>query len=96
MTYPHTATIQRTAKVGTMYSFAEVGTTNCFLQPLDSVAAESYGIQFVKGSSCYVPYTTDVRVGDRLIIDGGTYGVKGMRSHSYGTLTHRKLALEEV
>jgi hypothetical protein len=96
MTFPHTATVQRQVKVGTKSSYADQGTTQCFLQPLDSEFSQLYGITFGKGSSCYLPYTADVNEGDRLVISGKKYGVRGMREHNYGSLTHKRAVVETL
>ncbi len=96
MTYPHTAAILRTVKVGTKYTYAQIGVGVCFLQPLDSEMAQAYGVTMTKGFSCYLPILSDVLEKDRLIIDGTTYGVKGMRTHNYGGLKHKRAILEMV
>lgn len=96
MTLPHTATVQRKSKVGAVYEYSTVGTTKCFLQPMDMETANAYGATFTKSFSCFVQLPTDVGTGDRLIIDGKTYSVSGYREHNYGSQPHRKLALETV
>lgn len=96
MNYPHTATVQRKTKSGTSYTFGSVGTVLCFLQPIDEESAQAFGITFTKGSRCYLPYDADVLTGDRLTVDGTTYGVAGIRKHNYGNLKHQRAVLEEV
>lgn len=94
MHFPHTATIQAMTKVGTKYTFAGATTTPCFLQPLDSEYATSVGIDMTKAFSCFIPLATAVAEKQRLIIDGETYGVTGVRTHNYGNLAHKRLILE--
>lgn len=94
MTFPHTATIQEMTKVGTQYTFADSGTTPCFLQPLSSEMAQSYGIQSTKAHACFLPVDADVAEKKRLVIDGVTYGVKGVRTHNYGSIPHKRAILE--
>lgn len=96
MTFPHSATIQRMTKVGMKYTYGDRATTKCFLQPLDSISAQAFGITFTKAFSCYVPLEADVTEKDQLVIDGRTYGVKGFRLHNYGSLAHKRLFLEVV
>lgn len=96
MNYPHTAAILRTVKVGTKYTYAQAGVSVCFLQPLDSEMSIAYGVTMTKGFSCYIPLNADILEKDRLIIDGITYGVKGMRTHNYGSLKHKRAILEMV
>lgn len=94
MNYPHTATILENQKSGTIYTYAENGTTQCFLQPLDAEAAQLYGVTFGKAFNCYLPFTAEVQERTRLQIDGDTYGVKGIKSYNYGTLQHKRATLE--
>lgn len=95
MTFPHSATIKRTTKEGTKYTFATLGTATCFLQPLDVESAQALGISFSQSSKLYLPISTDISSGDRVVIDGITYGVKGVQKLGYGSLEHKKAILEE-
>lgn len=94
MTYPHTATIHRKAKVGTKYTFATLASTSCFLQPLDDEKSQLYGIAFSKSFKCYLPDGTDIAEGDRMLINGDTYGVKGVSAFNYGSIAHGRATLE--
>jgi len=94
MNFPHSATIQRSALVGTKYLFATVGTTDCFVQPINAEEVQLYGIVFSKGFGCYLPFATDVQIGDRLTHNGQTYGIKGINAYNYGRLRHKKAMLE--
>ena len=96
MTFPHTATIQRKTKVGTIYSFADLGTVKCFIQPIDMESAQAYGITFSKGSVCYTALDAELKEHDRLVYNGTTYGISGFRVHPYGRLRHKKYVLEAV
>lgn len=96
MTFPHSATIQRLVAEGSKSTFTELGTSECFLQPLSSEYSNIYGITFGKGFSCFMPYSTDVAEGDRVVIDSNGYGVQGVRDHNYGNLAHKRLFLELV
>lgn len=94
MNFPHTATIQASTKVGTIYTFADVGTTECFVQPLDTEYAQSTAGNFTKAAQCFLPLSADVSEKMRLVIDGVTYGVSGVRTHDYGNLAHKRAILE--
>lgn len=96
MRYPHTATIQRMSEVSGKYVYSDVGTTVCFKQPIDDTSAQLFGITFTKGSVAYLPVDADVEAKDNLVIDGVTYGVRGVSVRDYGTLNHRKAILEQV
>lgn len=96
MIYPHTATIERLQTVGTKYIFAPVGSTKCFKQPIDETSAQLFGLTFTKGSVLYLPLEADVREADRLTISGTQYGVRGVSSRDYGTLSHKKAVIEEL
>lgn len=96
MNFPHTATISRMGADGDGYTYSSTGTTSCFLQPLDTEETQLFGMAFGKASVCYLPFTADVQTSDKLVIDGHTYGVKGVRSHNYGNLKHQRAILERL
>lgn len=96
MTFPHTATIQGQTKIGTKYIYGNVGTTQCFLQPMGLEETARTGMTFSKSYKCYFPIGTDVKERQRLGIDGNTYTVTGIVDNGYGTLSHMKAVLERV
>lgn len=96
MNFPHTATIQASIKAGTKYTYADAGTTRCFLQPLSDEETQLFGMAFSKSFRCYIPFATEVTESMRLIIDGDTYGVRGVRTHNYGSLAHKRAILERL
>lgn len=96
MTFPHSATIRRTTKTGTKYTYGDSGETECFLQPLSPEESQLYGIVFSKSSVCYIPFEVEVEPGDRLVVNGTTYSIRGTRNHNYGSLKHKRLVLEEA
>lgn len=96
MTFPHSATIQRMTAIGTKFVYGTTGVTPCFLQPISAEVAQSYGLVVGKGSVAYLPSYAAVVDKDRLIIDGTTYGVKGVQHHQYGNLEHKKAVLEAI
>jgi hypothetical protein len=96
MTYPHTATVVRQVKSGTKYTYQDVDETHCFLQPLSNEETLTFGITATQAYQCYLPIDSGVKDKDRLKIDGDTYGVKGVKSHKYGRLTHKRAILELV
>lgn len=51
---------------------------------------------FSKSYSGEVAKDTDVKIGDRIIFDGVTYGVSGVRIHGFGNVASRRLLLEEA
>lgn len=94
MRFPHTASIQRLVTTGDQHLFQASGSSACFLQPLSRVASQAEGISFGKGFNCYLPVNADVMEGDRLVINGVTYGVRGLTTWSYGKLAHKIAMLE--
>lgn len=94
MNFPHTATIQTLVQAGTKFTYTTGTTTECFLQPLDTQSATDYSITLTKGFACYLPFASTVAEKQRLIIDGTTYSVRGVRTHNYGRLKHKKAILE--
>lgn len=96
MNFPHTASIQRTQASGGKYLFTTIGASICFLQPLSPDESQVYGLTFSKSAACYFPISIDVADGDRLIINGTTYGVRGVMSRVYGSVRHKKAIVEAV
>jgi hypothetical protein len=95
VTYPHIATVSRQTKTGTKYTFAQSHDIRCFLQPLSNEESVSYGITMTKAYHCYMDLSADAIEGDRLLINGDTYGIKGFRVHDYGSLKHKRAILEK-
>ena len=79
MTFMHTGTIRRASMVNDRSSFADLVTTKAFLQPIDNQTAELLNMEFGQGYYVYLPYGTNIKQGDRIIIEGDTYGVKGVK-----------------
>lgn len=99
MTFPHSATIERKTKVGDKYTFDTLATSTCFVQPINAEESQLYGLVFSKSFRCYVPIDTDIKIGDRVIYGGETYGVRGVNTHDYvssKSLRHKKAMLEKV
>ena len=96
MLFPHSATVQASTKVGTNYTYVDTGSTICFLQPLSDQETQLYGMTFGKGFNCYLPFTSVVADKMRLIIDGVTYGVKGIKTYTFGSLKHKRALLEAL
>lgn len=96
MTFPHSATVQRKSKVGSQYTYSNYLTVQCFMQPLDSEKSQSAGIMYSKGYRCYFPKSSDVKEGDRLLIDGDIFGVKASSVYNYGNLQHVRAEVEKV
>lgn len=96
MKFPHSATIQHNLKVGTQYTWTSVSSTPCLVQPLSDEATALYGLTFGKAFTCFLPFTVDVTERMRLVINGTTYGVKGLPVYDYGLNKHKKATLEKV
>ena len=96
MTFPHVATIRRMTESGDKFTYEDSGSTMCFLQPASQEMAESFALTFTKGSIVYLPLDSDVHEKDRLVINGVTYGVKGVKTHDYGSIAHKKAGVESL
>lgn len=94
MRFPHVATVRRQYKLGTKYTYSDLGSAPCFLQQLDADKSQLYGMTFGKSFVCYLPITADVLDSDRVVINGITYGVMGIKSEPYGSLQHKKAMVE--
>ena len=49
-----------------------------------------------KAHVCYFPLDTDIKEKDRAVISAKKYSVKGVRSHEYGGLAHKRAILELI
>lgn len=95
MTYPHTATTERLVVSGNKHIYQSLGTSKCFLQPLDNESADLLNYTYSKGSYCYMPITTDILMSDRVTVNGTVFTVKGVKILAYGSLAHKRVLLEE-
>lgn len=98
MALPHTMSIER---LGTSGANKEAYTSRpdikCFLQPaMDADGDTGSGSAFAKASRCFVDYAANVKVKDRVQIDGVKYNVSGETSHQYGSWPHRVLTLQAI
>lgn len=96
MTLPHTMSIER---LGTTSANKETYTSRpdikCFLQPaIDTEGDTGQASTMAKASRCFVDYAANVKVKDRVTIDGVKYNVSGEVSHQYGSWPHRVLTLQ--
>ena len=96
MKFPHMASVERMVTTGSKYIYGALGSTKCFVQPIDAETAELYAVTFTKSSVAFLPIDADVKTSDRMIVSGTTYGVKGVMSRPYGSLKHKKAILEQL
>ena len=83
MLFEHTATIQRNAAVGTngRRQFQDLYTgIPCLALPMGLSTAISNGFSLGRAYDVYFGEGQDVKAGDKLIIDGQSYTVKGVQS----------------
>lgn len=96
MNYPHTATIRRLVDgANGQSSYADNLTSKCFIQPLDNESSELLNMAFAKGSWGYFPFGTDIKAKDEVVWKTVKYGVRGVKEHDYGNLTHKRVLLEQ-
>lgn len=98
MTLPHTMVVTR---LSTSSAHKESYTTrpdvSCFLQPATETDTQLTEAQPMgKTSKAYVEFTANVKVKDRVTVNGVTYNVSGSREHQYGTFPHKVLILTEL
>lgn len=97
MRFPHTATVQRLQETGGKFEYSNVSTVKAFLQPVSQEDAELFSLTFTKGSVVFLPINSGVKEKDRLVINGATYGIKGIISRAYGSrLNHDKAGVERL
>lgn len=98
MPLPHTMNIERLGSSGANKEvFTSRPSISCFLQPaMDAESDTGQGSVFAKGSRCFVEYAANVKVKDRVEIDGKKYNVSGETSHQYGSWPHRVLTLQAI
>ena len=68
---------------------ADVTVSAAFL-PLDRAAHTLEGIDLVEPYEVYFPPSTDVRVGDKAVIDSTNYYIKKVTNFTIGGLSHKR------
>jgi len=96
MKYFHTGTIRRQTQVGQQFIYSDLGTTKCFIQPLDNESSDLLNYTFSQGSWGYFPYGTDIKEKDEFVWNSIKFGVRGVKKHNYGNLAHFKVLLEQI
>jgi len=98
MPLPHSLTVERLAADAHKETYQAVGSAiPCFLQPANSVEVQApMGDAFTKSYRCFVDFAANVKVKDRVDIDGQKFNVMGLTQHEYGTWPHKVLALEAI
>lgn len=99
MDLPHTMSVERLATTSGSHKeqYTPRPDVACFLQPeLPADNAAAMGGQMTKSSRCYVDFNANVKVKDRVAINGKRYNVAGMREHGYGGWPHKVLSLEAI
>lgn len=73
--------------------YSTIGSTTCYLRPLNEEQAAVNGVQFGLGFSAIFETSVDVRESDKLVIEGIEYTVRGIVNHDRGFRTSYKRAL---
>jgi len=71
-----------------------VGTSNGNLQQSGPESAEQVGLKFGLMFEWRCSLDDDIQLGDRLVIDSKSYGVRGSQSYTMGHNRHQKVILE--
>lgn len=97
MALPHTMTVTRLSTSGTNKElYTSRPDVACFLQPAVDTFVEGQPSTITKGRRCFVDFASNVKLKDKVTIDGDVYTVAGSMDRSYGSWPHRVLRLEEL
>lgn len=97
MNYPHKITIQRLVETAGRSTYQNLSTDMpAFVQPLDIETTDQINETFAKSSYVYLAINVVIDQNDRVIYDGDSYNVKGVKKYKYGSLTHKKALIEEL
>ena len=77
-TSQNTITIQRQTYTNGVSAFSTVGTANAYLRSLSMQVAAQNGFQYGFAFSLICEVNVNLKVGDKVIISGTTYTVKGV------------------
>ena len=80
-----TAGVYRQSYTADKSVFTQQSTSVGYLRALDAEAASANGFQYGYGYSFICDYSTDIRVGDKLVISNITYTVKGVIQNAQAT-----------
>ena len=73
--------IQRQTYTGNVSAYSSSSTTTGYLRSLDAEAASQNGFQYGYAFSLICELGVDIQVGDKVVIGGKTYDVKGVTSN---------------
>lgn len=88
----HLATINRNQAVGTNGRHAQgpiASGVRCTFIPMSGRTEIENQYQIGTGFDVYFPIAQDVKTGDQLLWNGGTFNVRGVRDYVAGRLSHR-------
>lgn len=93
---PHAASISRLGQDAGLntqsFSIISEG-VSCFLQPLDAEESVMTGLAVGQGFRCYFDTSADIKVSDKVVIDGQEYRVNGLNNYNYGYHPHKRATL---
>lgn len=74
-------------------TYADIGSATCYLRPLAEEAATMNGGQFGYAFNAIFEVSVDIREGDKIVISGVEYTVRGVVNHDRGFNTPYKRCL---
>ncbi len=94
--YTTEAEIKRMGVVeGDVYKQEEttVATIKGHLQQADAELAEGFALERSRTFAFWCGLDTDVKIGDKVVLNGQIYGVKGVIDYAYGLNKHKEVVL---
>lgn len=72
----------------------EAGTFNGHRQQASAELSQNLGLSFTKSFTIWCPVETDVKEGDTIIAEDGSYSVRAIQVNDIGGNTHKQLVVE--
>jgi hypothetical protein len=85
--------LSRLSQSGSKSSWASHSTGSGFFKPMSDEMAVINGLQAGQAYTIAVDPSFDIRVSDRLAIDGDTFEVKGTGKYEFGSVSFKRVLL---
>jgi hypothetical protein len=81
-----------------VYSQSETQEANIYghLEPASAELAEGFALQRNRAFNFWCATTSDIKIGDKLVIDTVNYKVVGILDYTYGHNKHKECVLQSV
>jgi hypothetical protein len=67
-----------------------------YIEPVSAELAEGFALKRSRAFNFWCPTTSDIKIGDKLVIDTVNYKVVGILDYVYGHNKHKECVLESI